>query len=187
MRAPVAVSPSGAVLDSTRLGELAGRVRTALEIGRMLGRIDWSEDAGRQWDTIYPELSEGKPGLVGAMIARMEAQALRLAGLYAVLDGSKLIQVPHLHAALAIIVYAEASARWLFGEALGDPVADAILEALRENGEMSRNAICDLFDRHVPRDRITHALRTLQAMGLATVERRETGGRPVEVWLLCRS
>lgn len=178
--------PRGAALDPSRLTTLADKVRRALEVGRTLGRIDWSEEAGQQWDAIYPELSEGKPGLFGAVVARMEAQALRLAGLYAALDGSRRIAVPHLHAALAVVDYAEASARWLFGEALGDPVADAVLDALRRNGPMSRTEIFNLFGRHVSRDRIAHALRTLQAMGLATTERLDTGGRPMEVWQPCR-
>ncbi len=178
--------PRGAIVEPRLLGHLAERVRRAITLGRTLGRIAWRDEAGREWDAIYPALSEGKPGLVGAIIARMEAHALRLAGLYAVLDGQGTIELPHLRAALAIVDYAEASAKWLFGEALGDPVADEILQALGEHHEMSRNAIYNLFDRHVSRERITRTLRTLQAAGLVTMERQETGGRPVEVWSVCR-
>ena len=144
--------------------------------------VDWGDEAGRQWDAVYPELSEGKPGMFGAMVARMEAQALRLAGLYAVLDRTNTIQPEHLRAALAVVDYCEASARWIFGDDLGDPVADAVLQALRRQGELSRNDIYELLGRHVPRQRIQRALRLLQQAGLAECEKQETGGRPSEVW-----
>ena len=50
------------------------------------------------WCAIYEKLSEGKPGLLGAVISRAEAQVVRLALLYALLDCSKLIRAEHLEA-----------------------------------------------------------------------------------------
>ena len=41
---------------------------------------------------VYPALSEGRPGLLGSVIARAEAQVMRLALVYAVLDRSESIQ-----------------------------------------------------------------------------------------------
>ncbi len=178
--------PRGSVLDPGTLDALGQQVAAALAFGRTAGRVDWSDEAGSLWDGVYPELSEGKPGLAGAMTARLEAHALRLAGLYAVLDGSRLILPEHLEAALAIVDYCEASARWIFGDSLGDSVADAILQALRRQGELSRWAIYELFGRHVPSQRIVRALQMLQSLRLAEVDRQETGGRPAEVWRACR-
>jgi hypothetical protein len=116
--------------------------------------------------------------------ARAEAQVLRLSVLYAVMDGSQAIQLPHLEAALAVWQYAEASARYIFGDATGDPVADRILEALA-NGEMDRTALHQLFGRNVKAERIAHALAMLQGAGRVRTEHPESeGGRPREVWLL---
>lgn len=176
------VLPRGAILDPSAIEHLGRRVRQALDYGRAAGLVGWGDEAGRQWDAVYPGLSEGKPGMFGAMVARMEAQALRLAGLYAVLDRTNTIQPQHLQAALAVVSYCEASTRWIFGDSLGDPVADAILQALRRQGELSRSAVCDIMGRHVPRQRIQRALRLLQQWGLAECEKQETGGRPSEVW-----
>ena len=67
------------------------------------------------------------------MIGRAEAQTMRLACLYALLDRSEKVRAEHLVAALALWTYCEASARWIFGDELGDPVADEILDALRVN------------------------------------------------------
>ncbi len=69
--------------------------------------------------------------MLGAVTARAEAIVMRLAVVYAVLDGRTHIGVEHLRAALAVWQYCEDSARYVFGDALGDPVADELLEALR--------------------------------------------------------
>ena len=42
-----------------------------------------------------------KPGLLGAILGRAEAQAIRLALVYAPLNGSSEIQLPHLRTAFA--------------------------------------------------------------------------------------
>jgi hypothetical protein len=108
---------------------------------------------------------------------------MRLAMIYAILDRSECIRAEHLLAALAIWTYAEQSVGHVFGNCLGDPVADAILAALRDrpNG-MTRTGIRDLLYRHHKSDRITLALSLLLEMGLARCERSSTGGRPVERW-----
>ena len=104
--------------------------------------------------------------------------------LYAALDSSKSIQLPHLEAALAVWEYAEASARYIFGDAIGDSVADRILEALG-SGEMDRTTMSHLFGRHMKSDRIGQALAVLQAAKRVEVERQESdGGRAREVWRL---
>jgi hypothetical protein len=179
--------PRGGRLPEATIAELGERLRQVFMWARERGEVEiqWSHEAGQMWDRIYPELSEGKPGLVGALIARMEAQALRLAAQYAVLDCSDDIRPEHLAAALAVVDYCEASARFIFGDKLGDPVADAIVEALRRHGELSRWDLSNLLGRNVASGRIGHALAGLFRQGLARPERRETGGRPAEVWVWC--
>ena len=120
--------------------------------------------------------------MFGGATSRAEAQVLRLSVLYAILDCSAWIRAEHLLAALAIWRYCEQSARWVFGDAIGDPTADTILGALRRVGELDREDIVNLFGRHANRARIDRALALLLAAGLARPERQATGGRPREVW-----
>jgi predicted transcriptional regulator len=89
-----------------------------------------------------------------------------------------------LEAALALWRYVEDSARFLFHASLGDPDADAILEALRKAPDtgLTRSEVNDLFGRNRPTARIDDALRLLEKQGLATLTREQTGGRPREVW-----
>jgi hypothetical protein len=127
----------------------------------------------------------GQPGLLGAVTSRGEAQSVRLALIYALLDGTVNIDLPHISAALAVWEYAEASAAHIFGASLGDSVADEILRALQHAGSegMSRTAIRDLFGRNQSGDRIGAALALLATRGRVRLEIRQSGGRPIETWI----
>lgn len=104
---------------------------------------------------------------------------------YAVMDCSRTIEREHLEAALALWQYAEDSARYIFGDATGDKVADKIVAALKEEPEgLARTDIIHLFKRNVKQDRIDQALTVLQTLGLVRCEQEETGGRPAERWFL---
>ena len=178
-------TPYGAPSDAITLAEVAGSVREAYHFAReQRGPIERDEAARALWAGVYPTLSAGRPGLAGAVAARGEAQALRLAALYALLDRSAVVRVPHLLAALAVWDYCDASATWIFEDRLGDPIADVVLESLRERGELSRWDISNLFGRNMSAGRILAALRRLLELGLVQVEKRDTGGRPAEVWRL---
>ena len=100
---------------------------------------------------------------------------------YALWDGSALIEPPHLMAALAVQTYCEASSRYVFGEKLGNPIADTILASLRNAfpDGLTRTEIRDLFDRNAPPGAITTALQDIQSLGRATMTRRQPNGRGV--------
>jgi hypothetical protein len=143
-----------------------------------------SDRAWAVWDEVYPTLTSGRPGLLGALLSRAEAQVLRLAIVYAGLDTSDTLEPVHLQAALAVWRCAEASVEYIFGDTLGDADADAILSALCSAGGngLSRTDIRDMFVRHLSAARIERALGVLHKANLATVEKVNTGGRPAEVW-----
>ena len=144
-----------------------------------------TEAARMAWIDIYNEITEEQPGAFGAVCNRAEPQTLRLAMIYALLDCAKQIDVVHLRAALALWKYCEASAKFIFGDLLGDPVADAILLALRRQGDdgLSRNDIYEMFGRNKSKSAITDALQKLFTAGKATKYKRGNGrGRPEEVW-----
>jgi hypothetical protein len=174
----------GDALDDGRLRELAEHSRTAIEVASKIGSVGWTTEAAEVWRRVYGSLSAGRPGLLGAVTSRAEAQCVRLALIYTVLDGQTNIGLPHVNAALAVWEYCEASSAYIFGASLGDPVADEILRALRQAGAegMSRNSIRDLFGRHQSSDRIGAALAQLMTSGKARAEVRQTAGRPVELW-----
>jgi hypothetical protein len=138
------------------------------------------------WDELYPDLSEGKPGLFGACISRAEAQVRRLATIYAVLDCSEEVRCAHLLAGLAVWQYSEESARLIFGDISGHYVEDEILESLRAvfPDGLSRTEISGLFSNNMPARRIAAALKNLEARGKIRREKlmQEGAGRPKEVF-----
>ncbi len=173
----------GDALADEVIFSLGERLKAAIASASIIGRVGWTSSARDAWKTIYGRLSEGQPGLLGAVTSRAEAQSVRLALIYALLDGASNIDLPHIKAALAVWEYAEASAAHIFGASLGDPVADEILRAIQNSPEgVSRTAIRDLFGRNQSGDRIGAALALLITRGRARFEKRISGGRPLEVW-----
>jgi hypothetical protein len=166
--------------------QLADRLREIVASARSLGRLHMDNDARALWHAIYGELSEARPGLLGAVVARAEAQVIRLALIYALLDQCGYVGVPHLQAALECWRYSEQSARYVFGDALGDPIADSILAALRQAPDgLTRTQISEVFGRNVRASDLARGLQTLHRAGLAVPEQRPTEGRPgapVTIW-----
>jgi DNA replicative helicase MCM subunit Mcm2 (Cdc46/Mcm family) len=126
--------PEGGNLDEDKLNDLVMRTHRVIEFARTAELVTRDDDARKLWCDFCPDLSEGKPGLLGAITARAEAQVLRLSVIYALLDLSTKVRPQHLRAALALWKYSERSATWIFGTATGDPNADRILSALRAAG-----------------------------------------------------
>jgi hypothetical protein len=176
--------PLGGSITDAEIAALADKIKNVVEIAKRIGRVNFTPRAREAWVAVYSELSKEQPGLLGAVTARSEAQTIRLALVYALLDGATEIDIPHLEAALAVWDYAEASAAYIFGQSLGDPVADEILRALQQAGAsgMSRTAIHNLFGRHKGGDRIGAALVLLLTQGRARMDQTGTGGRPTETW-----
>src|SRR5207253_2441268 len=104
------------------------------------------------------------------------------------LDQADEIRVVHLEAALALWEYAAASARWVFGDTLGDPLADEIYRALLEEPDgLTRSQLRDLFSRNRSSKDIGHALQRLATTGRIHTERQQQRGRPAELWRACHN
>jgi hypothetical protein len=176
--------PRGGDLVPDDLTPLAQRFSAAASWAATRGEI--SRDGGfwTLWDQVYPELTSDRPGLLGAVTSRCEAQVLRLALAYALLDSSELVQRPHLEAALAVWRYCEASAAHVFGTSLGDPLADRILAFLRHHGGewVARNDVRVHLSGHPKKEELNRAFAILLQHGLAETEKVPTKGAPRECW-----
>lgn len=173
--------PDGAVVPAPILDALTTELREIVAGARRIGFVQRDPDAAAMWSEIYADLSDGRDGLVGAILSRAEAHVLRLSTLYAVLDGSSLVRPVHLSAALAVWQYAEQSVKTIFGDRLGLPIADQILAALRQR-PMSRDDLVNLFQRHRRAHEISQALDALLTKGLIRQRTEPTKGRPRTVY-----
>jgi DNA replicative helicase MCM subunit Mcm2 (Cdc46/Mcm family) len=175
--------PYGGHVDAAALARLEEQFKQAVEFAKGVGRVHMTDAAAKVWAEVYAELSADRPGLLGAVTARAEAQVIRLSLIFALLDSKDQIDTVHLEAAIAVWGYCDQSANLIFGDSLGDPVADDILAALRRSAAgMTRTDISNLFGRNRTSEQIAGALALLLKLGRARYEDRQTAGRPIETW-----
>ncbi len=171
--------PFGASFEQSKF--FGDRFSQALEFAKTVEGMAMSPGFMKDWEAVYPVLTEAAPGLFGSLISRQEAHAVRLSMIFALLDQERVIDSRHLRAALAIIDFVSDSISYIFGEASGDPIQDKIVKTLDEGlGRMSLTEIHGLFDRHVPKNKLESALDNLVRTGKIEVQilSGETGGRP---------
>ncbi len=176
--------PQSVIVDLTE--KIQGAVAWTTANQRELRR---DESARELWAAVYPHLSDGVPGLLGTATSRAEAQVLRLSGLYAVLDQSAVIRVEHLRAAFALWDFCFGSARFIFGDSTGEPVAERIRSALNEAASqgMTRTQIRDLFKRHASSHQVEQALSMLAKLGVAVRSKVGSEGRSTELWFATKA
>lgn len=175
--------PEGGSYDEFKMMKLFNRIKSAIKFASKVERMQRSDKAREHWREIYPKLSEGKPGMLGAVTGRAEAQVMRLSCLFALLDESKIVEEHHLKAAVRLWDFAYQSAEHIFGKSLGDDVADRIYAELVSKGPqgMTLSEISALFSHHKGKERIHSVLQSLFSLGLAVAEKQQTGGRNAQV------
>ncbi len=94
-------------------------LRDAYDNSKRLKRMLFDRNARLMWKRFYDELLD-REGVLGAITARGEAQVVRLALIYALLDKAECINTQHLKAALAVWKYCDESVRYIFGNNLTD-------------------------------------------------------------------
>ncbi|WP_265595254.1 DUF3987 domain-containing protein [Verrucomicrobium sp. BvORR106] len=147
----------GSVPDTTaHLQELRRAIRSA----RVRNELRRDENARQLWREIYGRLSEPPAGRAGEVLSRSEAQVMRLALLYALMDGASTIAYDHLTAALALWDYCEASAMFIFTAEEINPRAARVLAALKD-GPMSLSGLNALFHRNLSQQALKQLLSEL--------------------------
>jgi hypothetical protein len=135
--------PEGGKIDSVDFQVEIRELAQAIKRGQSAGELTRSPEAAALWRGTYKRLAKERPGLIGCITSRSEAQVTRLSALYALLDGSSVIEPIHHEAALEVWRYCEESARWIFGMKTGQRLSDKILDALMgmAPADMSRTEI----------------------------------------------
>jgi len=165
------------------------RLEQTVAQAREIDRMQRDVDAGRMWRGVYGELTGGKPGLLGAVLNRAEAQVMRLSCVYALLDQSSYVHPEHLIAALALWRYCEDSARYTFGDAFTSPAAEKLLDAMKAAPEGIRRAdiTTKVFGGNKPRAEINALLSEMLTEGLIhRTKVKPATGRTGEVWRVGR-
>ena len=91
----------------------------------------------------------------------------------------------HVFAALEVVNYGHDSARYIFGDKVGDKTANRVLNALRTEGSKTRTELFLLFNGNIKAEQLQPVLDLLLEHGYGRRECREPkegGLKPVEVW-----
>lgn len=157
-----------------------GHLASAIDAAQQPGELKLSEAAAERWEALYAEAAARKRlGLFGALLARTEAQIIRLALLYALIDRSAVVDLVHLEAAEALWAFNERSVLHIFGSSTGDRHADALREYLREGALEWESAKRALGLRSAAD--LSEAVALLVSLGIAetvTAPREGSAGRP---------
>lgn len=129
-------------IPDTVVQTLAKKIRAAVDFANDgVGEIEMDEEANELWVEQYPILTTDKEGLYGSVIARAEAQVLRIAMVYSLLDLSPKIRLVHLKSAIALWDYCEQSAEFLFHTNYVDPQEEKLLKFLNSGSKTKTELI----------------------------------------------
>lgn len=152
------------------------------------GELSRDHECEQLWEKVYASIEEDIQGVAGAILARGAAQVLRLSLLYSLLDEAEsqrtdpAIRVPHLLAALAVWDYCKASVFHIFGDAIGDPIADRLLREIKLRPQNDSD-LYDLFGKHRgDGPKKEQALELLVRLQRIHSFRIPTAGRPIREW-----
>jgi hypothetical protein len=179
--------PFGGDAHPSGMESLVRHLKDAVTFARDMSCIGLSEPTRRLWERVYPALTRERLGLYGKLTSRAEAQTRRLACHYALLDRTNLIRPEHLRAALALWDYSERTVAYVFGEAVGDKVADQLLGAIRAEpfpGPLTTD-LYDVVGHHVKAAMLHDKLAVLVHHGLVQSFKEAANGnghKPSERW-----
>jgi hypothetical protein len=202
--------PHGDPLDPDQLEDLAEQVTDALDFVTDLAfervdpisarlyelfgqqpqlRLERTDAFRSRWGEVYEDLQRQRPGVVGLVLLRGHTHVLRLSVAYAMADRSKVVDLVHLEAALAVWRYSASCAKRIFGGLTDDRDLDRLLQALvlADGHELSRTEIAGVFNRAKgkPYDKL---IGRLVGEGWATHRREPPApgarGRPTDIYTL---
>jgi hypothetical protein len=160
-------------------GELAAIQSLIINIIQRISgatKMEMTNTASDLWDNLYPEISKDHPGLIGSVINRAEAQIMRLAITYALIDNKYNIDTPHLKAALAFWEYAEASDE-------SSPF-EKIVTSLR-SGEKTKTELHQTFGNNMAAEIMNNTLQKLKDLNLVDCRQEKSSGpKPKTIYSL---
>ncbi|MDP2848471.1 MAG: hypothetical protein Q8O35_09785 [Humidesulfovibrio sp.] len=170
-------------MPEAELTALRVELLALLNVGKSVGRIIMDPAARDLWGEVYAELTQDHHGLAGCVVNRGEAQVIRLAMLYALLDKQQVIGERRLISALAFWKYCHESAMVIFGQREANPVAAKVLKALQGGAQL----LTDLH-RAMGNNVLTHRLKAtleeLNQSGRVQCSKEHTPGRTKTVFKL---
>jgi len=164
--------------------DIGRQLAEALRFAHDGGEVSLSPEARHVWGEMYGQITSDEPGALGAVTARVEAHALRLALTLSLLERSPQIEKRHLVQTMGILDYCHDSATYLFGAMGADKTSEQVLGIIQGAGTtgLSQTGIRIALSGHIKAERLVMILAELQTSGRITQTTTKTSGRPVTIW-----
>lgn len=176
--------PHGGNAPQQLVDQLAAAFKEAAHKARSAERVDLSPAAQERWGFLYYRLTADRPDTtLTKTTGRRAPQVLRLAMVYALMDGRNEISVDDLKAAAALEQYSVDSARFIF-ESQTDKESKELsrlahfIRTAGVQGRTREEIRSDLYQRHRKAALITRDLKMLANQGAVFEVSEPTDGRP---------
>lgn len=148
--------------QKTNLAKLAFDITTNIRKIPHNTEITLTPQAEDLWNHMFlTSLNKPTPGISGLLLTRTAPQTLRIAMIYAILDGRQYIIPQDLHAALAIVEYSRQTVAYIWQDSTGDPKTDYILRTLKNRPNLTKAQIHSIFQRQYKGHEIEQILDNL--------------------------
>lgn len=146
----------------------------AVSFGRSITELTRDPEAEELWEQEYPRLTTDRFGLFGVITQRAAPQVLRLSMIYALMDRSETIDLPHLKAALALWDYSEQSVKMIFEEMTGDENVDLVVKCGKAFKSITRSQLWTLLGHNNNKHELDRIGTVLAARKLAIIDPQQT-------------
>lgn len=174
--------PDGGGAPPELVNRLSADLRRRLQRAGMPHRLVRGPATRARWRDLYDEFCElEEDEQVASWVARAVPYTLRLAGLYALVDGSSVIESPHLEAAAALVRYALESARYVIDAGSASADVEQLARIIRSAGAegVTKAVLTKKFSGRRTAAQLDPLLDTLTSLDPYDEVVERTGGRPV--------
>lgn len=176
--------PNPSPMPQKELDEIKKNIHGIIKTNSQDVEMRLTDAAQNRWEYLYPEISKEHPGLIGSVINRAEAQVMRLAMIYALINNRHDIDICHLEAGLSFWKYSEESAIYIFSSRDDNPLNKKIITALRA-GEKTKSELHQFFGNNIAAETMNNALAELiDSKRIEYRQERSSGPKPKTIYVL---
>jgi hypothetical protein len=181
--------PEGGDYYSVASAHAPNLAAALIRAGKLVGPWKLAPEASAVWSAHYHRLEAERPGVYGQATARLSVHTLKLAVVYAAIDGTTEISPSHLAAALAVVEYGRQTAEQIFGTGSADiqpvvvepdPAWMRVLGDIEKFPGIMRSEL--LRTTRLKADMLTAELGMLEVKGKVYKLIVPSGGRDAERW-----
>lgn len=173
-------------MDDHAVNKIADKLYKAFKLAESsaFNEIRLDDEARKFWNVKYHEISTDRYGVLGSVTSRDEAQVLRVALLFCLLDCVTMITTDHLKAAISVIEYSVKSAEFIFTVPTEDTSdAQKLLTALATK-PLTQSEVSMVFSRHKSRADLVVLLTDLQTTN--KIRKQKVQGSKSVMWELIK-